>query len=450
VLDHPSPETLKRWLEGRLPEEEALRVARHLDAGCRACEAASEPLLEALLREELGGAPPEEEEAAGAYDAATDRALSALGPKLAAVWSERETAERAYAVLVAEGEKGVERIASEGASGPALCTALLRRSHELRHRDPGQMLRLCWLATRAAAGLAARQWGDHRVADFRSRTLAELANAFRLGGNLARADEVMRTAVAFFAQGSQDPYLGARLMTLQATLLASQRHFDDALALLGRAAAVYGELGEEAEQARLLVKKGIYHGYAARPGEAIQALEEAVARIDPAADPELALEAAHSLAWFYMDAGRWRQSRALLWSHRVLYERHGQGVLAAKRRWLQGRIDAFRGELGTAEQQLTAALSGLAEAGLGYAAAIACLDLASVWLRLGKPRSAALLAEGAADSFLALGIGRESFAAIVVLREALVQENLSETLIHEVTGTLRRFVHDPAARVHQD
>jgi hypothetical protein len=450
VLDHPSPETLKRWFAGQLPEDESASVERHVAAGCRGCRTRLEPALEDLLREHLGGPPPAADEDGGVYDVVADRAFSSVAPQLAAAWSERRATGRAYTALVAEGVKGLTGRDGRSFEGPELCSALLRRSHELRHRDPEQMLRLAWLAVRAARSLGEERWGTARVADFRARAWAELANAYRLRGDLGRAEEAMATSGAHFARGSRDPYLSARLKTLQATLLAGQRHFDQALEALGGAEEAYAELGELRERVRLLVKKGIYQGYAARSAEAVRTLSLAVALIDRRTDPELALEAVHSLAVFHVDAGRWRRARALLLANARLYEEHGQGVLSIKRRWLEGRISACRSELGSAAQNLTAAIGGLEEAGLGYAAAIACLDLASVWLRLDKPRAAALLVEGAADFFLALGIGREALAAIAILREALRREDLSAGLVHEAIRSLRRLVNDPAAGLHRD
>ncbi len=450
MLDHPSPETLKRWFEGWLPEGESAVVARHVGSGCQACHAVIEPALEDLLRRELGGQAVATEEDSVAFDRAIDSAFSAVAPQLTAALKERAAADRAYAVLVAGGVQGLAGAEGRSFQGPELCSALLRRSHELRHRDPEEMLRLAWLAARAAHGLSAERWGGARVADFRARAWAELANGFRLRGNLARAEETMRTAAAHFANGSQDPFLAARLRALEATLLAGQRHFDRALELLDGAEEIYADLGQTLHRARILVKKGIYQGYAARPAEAVRALTRAVALIDPKADPELALEAVHSLAWFHMDAGRWRRARVLLAAHDSLYREHGSGVLSIKRRWLEGRIKAYRGELASAEHDLTAAIGGLEEAGLGYAAAIACLDLAGLWLRLGQPRAAALLVEGAANFFLALGIGRETLAAIAILRDALLREDLSESLVHEVVRSLRRLVNDPAVGLHRD
>ncbi len=406
MWDDSLPETLRRWLRGR-PEPEATSDAAN-----------------------------------AAYDTAMDRAYEAVLRDVPEALQEADLVEQAYAVLAAEGLEGLERAAGRFA-GPPLCLALLRRSFDMRRRDPGAMLRLAERAAEAAGRLRPEDWGAHRVADLRARTLAELANARRLACDLARADEEMRRAFDRFAAGSRDPLLLARLLALRATLLSDQRRFAEAQELLERAEAIYKEFGEAGEATRILVKRGIYAGYAGHAERSIGLLSAAVAVIDQRAEPELALDAINSLANSLMDAGDWRQSAALVSRFRRLYEEHGQRTVLIKKTWLEGRIEAARGRLDQGAAALEAAIAELEEVGLGYEAAIAGLDLAAVELHLGRTKEAVRLVGSSADTFVALGIGREALAAVVMLRDAIEQEKASEGIVREVARFLRRLQHDP-------
>ncbi|MFY9820817.1 MAG: hypothetical protein WAM82_05510 [Thermoanaerobaculia bacterium] len=63
--DHPSPEELRRFVEGRLDRDAARRVVAHFIEGCRICgdEAVRYNLLRLSVRERttsvLGNFPPE-------------------------------------------------------------------------------------------------------------------------------------------------------------------------------------------------------------------------------------------------------------------------------------------------------------------------------------------------------------------------------------------------------
>jgi tetratricopeptide (TPR) repeat protein len=408
VRDDFLPETLRRWLRGR-PEPEATSDAAN-----------------------------------AAYDTVMDRAFDSVLREVPAALREADLVEQAYAVLVAEGLDGLER-AADGRRfrGPPLCLALLRRSLDMRRRDPDEMLKLATLAAESARELRPEEWGEHRAADLCARTSAELANARRLAGDLVRADEDMRRAFDHFAQGSRDPLLSARLLALRATLLCDHRRFAEAQDLLERAEAIYKDFGEGGEATRILVKRGLYAGYAGQVERAIGLLSAAVAVIDERAEPELALDAAHSLAVFLMDSGDWRQAAALVSQFRRLYERHGQRIVLIKKTWLEGRVEAARGRLDQGAAALEAAIAELEEVGLGYEAAIAGLDLAAVQLRLGRTQAAVRLIGRSAETFVALGIGREALAAVVMLRDAVEQETASEGIVQEVARFVRRLQHDP-------
>lgn len=455
MIDHPSPESLHRLLRGRLAPEERDQVVFHLLRGCASCRAVMAPIPEELVADELETslAEPREvdDEDAHAYEQLIDRTLWAMRRTLGEAHHEARLVAEAYDAIVAHGFSGLS-LTGRRFNGPVECLALLRRCQDLCYRDPQQVMYLAWCAVRAADGLEPAEWGAQHVADLRARAWAELGNAHRVVGDLESAERALVTAADNLGEGSQDPLLTARLLSLQASLLGDQRHFAEALGLLRLAQEMYTEVGEAGEAARVLVKRGIYTGYAGDTGAAIRLLADALAELDAddAPDPKVMVTAVHSLAWFLMDAEEWRQLRALLWKRRRLYEEHAGPVLLAKRVWLEGRINAALGEFPRAEERLTAAIRALEASGLGYPAAIASLDLAAVLVRLDRSEQAIALVIQAGDAFFALGIAREALAAIRLLQQAAERGVVTEAILHEATRVLLRVEREPTARMGAD
>jgi len=449
VSEHPAPEILDRFLRGELSSCEGGPVLRHLLRGCERCQAAMDPVANLLLSDEVQRAPEPTVEEVGRmadfYDAALDRAFAAVRREAPRLEREARVTDEAHAALVAAGLSGVTARGTRRFRGPALCRALLLRSQELRHQNPTEMVRLAQLAVLTAGNLNANVHGETRVADLQAQAWAELGNAQRITGDLLAAERALARALTLFHQGTQDPLLGARLLSLQASLLGDQRRFGEALELLKEVEETYELFGESQQAGGALVKRGLYTGYAGDAEEAVILLRRGLATIDAEADPQLAVAGVHNLARFLMDSGRPREARAILWRHRTFYEQHAERIVLLKRVWLQGQIDAALGQLDRAARRLAEALRGFDEARLGYQAALAALDLSEVLLREGKSKMAAGLVEQAAETFLALGIAREAIGALSLLQQAFEKEVATATAVQRVAAFFRRLEHNPTA-----
>ncbi len=430
-------------------------MLRHLLRGCTRCQAALTPFLDILFRHEIVDEPEEDLAAVIAeeplavgdfYDAAIDRAFAAVRRELGRLDRESRVVSEAREALAADGLAGVIGHGRPRYRGPVLCLALIQRSQELRHEDPIEMVRMAKIAVLTARNLDGHRYGAKRVTDLQAQAWGELGNAYRTAEDLPAAERALARALDLLQEGSQDPILGARLLSLQASLLAYQRRFMEALELLERVAETYELFGDSQQAGKALVKLGLYTGCAGDAERAVSLLRRGLDMIDSAADPHLALAAVHNLAGFLADSGHPREARAILWRNRALYERYGERVSLLKRLWLQGRIDACVGQLDRAARRLAEAQRGLDEAGLGYHAAVAALDLTEVWLRQGKSKLAAGLVEQAAETFLVLGIDREAMAALHLLRQAFEREVATLAVVQRTIAFFRRFENDPAAR----
>lgn len=420
LREHPTPESLDRFLRGELPADEGRAVLAHLVHGCRPCQVAAAPLVRLLFED---GDPEDVEDCGELYDEGFDRLFAVAG----------------RALTHQEREEGF-------VDGVVRCRALLRRSHELRHDDPAEMLQLARLAVMSAQRLDPSRLDIEQIADLQARALAQLGNAQRITGNLVGAEGALGQAFELFKEGTRDPLLEAHLFSIQAAIFGSQRRFSRAMELLERVEAAYSGVADDHELGRAVIQRGLYIGYCGDTGEAVQVLRRGLDLIDEAAEPELALAAVHNIAWFLMELGHPREARTILLKNRARYEEHAGRIDLLKRTWLEGQIADGLGELDRATARLTEALDGFEEAGLGYQAALAALDLAAVWLRQEQPQTAAALVEEAMETFKALGIGREALAAFAVLQEACEQGAVTAAFVQQFSSFFRRLEHNPQAR----
>jgi tetratricopeptide (TPR) repeat protein len=335
---------------------------------------------------------------------------------------------------------------SDAAQDSVLVEALLERSRAARYQDPGQMVLLAGQAVRMAASLRPGLQTPRQIADAQCRAWAELGNAYRVADNLGAAEDALGQAAELFTRGTGDESLQARLFDLLASYYGARRRFEMARTALDVTLGIYRRQGDRQLAGRALLKMGTYTGYAGRPEEAIRLTREGLARLDEEREPGLVFIAVHNLARWLTDCGQFREARKLLWQNRARQEHAGGALNQLKIRWLEGEINAGLGELERAETAFHTVRDGFAEAGLRYTAAVASLDLATVWLRQGRDAEARQLALAAAEVFLALGIHREALGAVLILQKALEVSQASAALLESVARFLRRAEDDPTAR----
>jgi hypothetical protein len=445
---HPDREALEGFLRGTLPNGEIRAIVFHLMQGCRLCGERLEPMALSMFhpgREEVPLTPEQDE--------AYDRAIASACSSAIAVSRERQELPGRIERLL----RSVEIPQEQGFWTPRLCEALLDASHGLRHTDPAGMLRLARLAQMGAERIdpsafatSSREGSGERsderfdekaersAADLRSRSWAELANAYRVSDDLTQATDAMARAVALRSQGTGDPHLLARLADLGAALAADRRRFGDAFRMLDAAYNLYERLGLWHDAGRMLVTKGLYAGYTGDPGEGVQLLAQGLAALDRERDSRLVFQTLHNILLFRVELGQFAAADRQLRRMRLLYARHAGAVDLIKLRGIEGKIAAGLGNLFSAEAAFREVRHELDRIGLGYQAALISLDLAAVCQRLGKTDEVRRLAVEMAVTFRAVGVEREAMAAVLMLREAAERDQVTLELVAQVAATLQR------------
>jgi len=445
MTTHPDRATLEAFLRSGLPAPETKDVLAHLVAGCAHCREQMAPLTVAMFEPAAGDEPVLTPEMNAAYDRAIGGAFAKILQTAQSLRTQREDLDYKVARLL-QGPPPDET----GFWTWALCEALLDRSRALRHDDPPQMLSLARLACQAADHLLPEIHGRQATMDLRSRTWAEMANAYRVNDDLPQSEAAMAWAMELHSEGTGSPALLARLADLSASLFCDQRRFREAFRMLDTAHILYRQQGETHEAGRVLIMKGLYTGYTGNAEEGLQLLSQGLAALDRERDLRLVFHTLHNILLFRVELGEFAEAQRQIQQMRPLYAHHAGRLEHVKLRGIEGKIAAGLGEYARAEELFREVRRDLDAAGLGYQAALICLDLASVCMRLGKKSQVRKLVEEMVATFRAVGVEREAMAAMLMLTDAVEKDQTTLELLALVSGVLQRLQRGPGLLVRPD
>lgn len=263
-----------------------------------------------------------------------------------------------------------------------------------------------------AAGLAARELGELAAAE---RSLREAVRGARSGGLPGLAAEIGSSLSLVFAYRGDtaaalreanraakllDGHTGARNEAQRALILQRLGRYDEALAGYDRALAGLRAAGDEIGTVRLLLNRGVLHGYRFRFAEGIADLREAAATATTLGQALLLASVSHNLGFLEGRRGDFPAALERLEEAATLYERAGAppGHLAML---ASDRIDVLRAA-GLVDSAHRAA-DGLVDAANANAfdRAEVLLVAARCALEAGDMAEAALLAGEAERDFAA-------------------------------------------------
>lgn len=443
MIGHPDRATLEAFLLGRLVAGRRKDVFLHLLGGCSLCQESMDPLTGVMFHP---GA--QEPELTVELDAAYDAAITAACAK-AMAWQE-DAATRENLDAKVERLLSGTAPAEPGFWTAALCETLIERSRALRYDDPAGMLRLAQLAREAADRVDPSAHGPRETVDLRVRAWAELGNAWRVCDDLRQAEAALEGALELRAEGTGSQLLLARLADLSASLLCNQRRFAEGFQMLDTAHSLYRQEGAAQDAARILLMKGLYLGNTGNPEDGLQVLTQVLAEIDREKDPQMVFQVLHNILLFRVELGELEEAQRQLQRMRPLYDRHASPFIWTKLRGIEGKIASGLGDLGRAEQLFREVRREFDAAGLGYQAALISLDLAAVCLRLSKKAEVRQLVAEMVATFRSLGVEREAMAALLMLNEAVEQDQATLELLALVSGVLQKLERGPGLLVRPD
>jgi tetratricopeptide (TPR) repeat protein len=385
-----------------------MAVLAHLVRGCAACQQVLAPLAGFMRRPERSQ-PPLGHSAVG-YDAAIDRAFGALG---------------------------LLDFSGRGEIAWALCESLLEESWEQRHEDPEAMVLLAAFAAMVAESIIPGTRGAAALADLQARAFADLGNARRVANDPAAAEADLLRARRRAEHGTGDALLLGRLLELTAALRIDQRRFEEVETLLEWALQVYESQDAQHLTGKVLTQKAHLCLVSGDPEKATHLLVRALSLLDPLREPRVLFVAIHNLLTCLVDCSRFREAWDLLWKTRKLYAEYGGHFHNLS--WFEGRVAAGLGYTGRAERSFRSAREGFLAMKLPYAAALVALDLAILLLEKGRAAEARELVEETLETFNVLRIPREAVGAIILLNDAVQQEQLTIAALRQLAAELQKI-----------
>ena len=297
------------------------------------------------------------------------------------------------------------------------------------------------------AVLAARHVpGDEgRKARTQGAAKVHLANALRVKGELKAADRAYGDGCHLLAQGGKgDPeeINEARVLGFGASLRRDQRRFGEALDLLAQALEVdKGELTPHLliNKANLLRVMGELEG-------AVAALQDVEPYLDAVDDPRLALATRLNLVDYLSvleiyDAASQRLPE--VW--RLADDAAGE-LDRIRLVWIQGRVAAETDQEDEGIKALEQVRQAFGARQMAYDSALATLELAALYLRLGRSEDVKSLAREMATIFESQEVHREALGALSLFRQAVEQERATLDLVERLARYLHRARYNPELR----
>jgi len=271
---------------------------------------------------------------------------------------------------------------------------------------------------------------------------AYLGNAFRVANETAPAEAAFARSEEVARTSPLPPRLEARRLDLLASFHRDYQRFDLALSALDRALVLDPE---RLHAGRIRMKKAKTLAARVDLEIAIEELRGAAGESD-AREPRLLLCLRHNLADYLSKLDRFAEAEALVPEVRDLARRHGGEIDRVRLLWIEGRIAAGLGSSETATAKLGQVRGEFLRRDMFYDAALAALELASIYLREGRTAQVRDLARQMLPVFAKDEIHREAFAAITLFRQAAEQERATLAFAERLSAFLLAARGNPGLR----
>jgi len=333
---------------------------------------------------------------------------------------------------------------------PELGEMVLNEAATMAVKQPLEALQLSELGVEICRHAAESETLDATSAhDGLARAWAILANARRICSDFVGASEAFRSAELALRLGSGGPSSRAHLLRLRAQFSADCGRMEEAIAEIDEAYSLYQAAGDSHRAGRALIAKGTLLGPPADPAEAVELLRAGLGLIDEGTEPRIAVVAKHNLIRCLLACGSLEEALSMVSETRALHVAMGNRVDLVRFQWLEGEVRLEMGDLESAERSFLEVKTYFVDQGIAYDAALVSLDLAMVYLQQARTTELKTLAGEMVTIFQALGIRRETFAALAFFRKALdIEQTATLGLLHELTETLERARRPEDFRPH--
>jgi tetratricopeptide (TPR) repeat protein len=328
-----------------------------------------------------------------------------------------------------------------------LAELVARKSKDMAPEDAPGAVELAEIGVQIAEALQDDEPAEARWAyQLRAFAWSYLGNVRRVTGDLPAAEQAFGVADSWWSAGEEatGDVLGYEpvILDLKASLRIAQRRFDEALSLLDQVTEIYRFGDPDVRDLHLAGRALITKSYAliekGEAEQAIAALREAEALVDPQREPRLIYGLRHNLVDNLTKAGRFGEAQSLLSGLRELVQAHGSRLDQMRVRWVEARTAVGLDDRLAGRRALAAVRREFLIEGIVYDAALVTLEMAVLDLEDGRTDAMKEMAAEMVDVFEAQQVHREAIAAFLMLQEAAAQETATVSLVQEVAAALER------------
>jgi tetratricopeptide (TPR) repeat protein len=406
MREHPDRETLQQFISGQLGSEDARLTDRHL-AVCSECRDRAEEVSEWLALQLLDSwlRPGYDE----AFERAADRAANSLALIIEEARSKEDSLDSLLQASISERRL---RIANEKQFQTLKLSEFLRsRSRNSWYLDPAVALELADLAVEVAQRLDTAKYA-------RALAWAYLGNAYRINSDLWRAERAIQRAWLHHFQAERDAYTETELLNLSASLRSTQGSHEEAVSFSDRAISIYREAEDLHSEGGMMIQKGFCLGLGGHCRQAIYFIRSGLEKISPDQEPRLLLAGRHNLIWSLANSGAPEVARDLLEQSWPLFHSLDYRVGLVRLRWLEGQIARDLGDFTMAKAAMFEVRDFFLDHQIGIDAFLVSLDLAEVYVHIGRPRQVKEVLENIIPLGEALGLKTKVLVARLLYEQA--------------------------------
>ncbi len=471
ITRHPDARTLERFLDDLLAEPESHAIQRHLLI-CPSCEERLVTLLPAIGGSLIGGIDPCGAAAsdgsyaatfdfptAGTEEARTLASISHLPPVSVdpgdsqiddvgraitrqglAIETQRREAPALWEELAPQpAAMRQARVEQDDRFWTwALCELILAQSRTVAATDPTAALAAAELGLAIAERLRPDDIPIAAIASAQARAWGHLGNARRIFADYREAERCFAEAERKLTASWLDPLDEGQLLQFQASLDRDLGHFSTGIERLETALEIYRSVNEPHGQGRCWISLGILFYLEDELETADECLRRGVSLVEAERDPRLVVCAHQYLALGRFKAGRLAEALAMLRDDRNRWVAGATELDRLRLRWLEAQILTGLDRLVEAQELLIEVQAGFAAARLPYDAALAGLELATIYARRGLAGNARRVAERTLPIFRSLDTQPAFVAAVIVFESAIEQDRLSLAALREISAMLER------------
>jgi transcriptional regulator with XRE-family HTH domain len=331
--------------------------------------------------------------------------------------------------------------ASRTFCSPALCLWLCEESEKVAADDADEARILAEAARTVARRLRRTEPYNRFLTRLEGRTEGSLANAWRVAGDHASADEAFARARLLWKAGVD--HVGslseAHMLHLEASFRRDQGRFSAALRL--HSEALQKARREEAgtillNQSATQVQMGDYQA-------ALVTLAQAEPQLDGARQPRHLFGLKYNRAMSLCRLARAGEAEPVVREARRLADQLGNGLDLVRTRFLEGMADAGLGRTEAAIEKLEQVCNAFDERGHPYDFALVGLDLALLYREQGRWADIRKLADRMVGIFHERQIHRETIAAVILFKEAAEKEAVTVELVRRLQEYLKQAQAQP-------